>query len=88
MKVFDENGNCLGEFFEDTKEKIEDSFDGSWLGGIVFLLFIAPGWTILGIVLILLFKLIFGIIKLALKTVWWIVRLPFTLVFSREIPEF
>jgi len=88
MKVFDEDGNYLGEFIEDTKEKVEDAFEGSWIWGVIFLLFIAPGWTILGIVVILLFKLISGIIKLAFKMVWWLIRLPFCLVFRREFQEF
>lgn len=31
MKVFDEDGNYLGEFFEYTKNKVEDSFESSWI---------------------------------------------------------
>lgn len=88
MKIFDEDGNYLGDFIEDTKDKIDDAFEGSWLWGIVFLLIIAPGWTILGIIVISIFKLIKFIIKLIFKIIWWIIRLPFTLIFQHEFPEF
>ena len=47
MKLYDEDGNYVGEFLESTKEKVENAFEGSWIWGIVFLLFIAPGWTCL-----------------------------------------
>ncbi|MGN1181543.1 MAG: hypothetical protein ACI4SR_00940 [Faecalibacillus sp.] len=43
MKVFDENGNYLGGFIEDTKDKIDDAFEDSWIWGILFLLLIVPG---------------------------------------------
>ena len=88
MKVFDEDGNYLGEFIDGTKEKVEDAFDSSWIWGIIFLLIIAPGWTILGIILISIFKLIKAIIRLVFKTIWWIFRLPFCLIFRRKFPEF
>lgn len=86
--MYDEDGNYLGEFIEDTKDKIEDAFEGSWIWGIIFLLLIAPGWTILGIVVISIFKMIAFIFKLGVRIIWWVIRLPFCLVFKREIPEF
>ena len=88
MRIFDEDGNYLGDFIGDTKEKVEDAFEGSWLWGIVVLLFIAPGWTIFGIIVILLFKLISFIIMLVIKFVWWLVRLPFCLVLQKRFPDF
>lgn len=88
MKIFDEDGNYIGEFLEDTKDKIDDAFEGSWMWGIIFLLLIAPGWTILGIVVISIVKLIAFIIKLIFRILWWTIRLPFCLIFYREFPEF
>lgn len=41
MKVFDEDENYLGEFFEYTKNKVEDSFESSWIWGIICL-FVSP----------------------------------------------
>ncbi|MCI6266123.1 MAG: hypothetical protein MR598_04690 [Erysipelotrichaceae bacterium] len=88
MKVFDENGNFIGEFIEAEKEKIEESFEGGlWWLGIIFL-FISPFWTILVIGLWLIFKLILKLVKLIFKIVWWIVRLPFCLIFYKELPQF
>lgn len=88
MKLFDENGNHIGEIFEDTKEKVETAFEWSWWWGIIFLLFIAPGWTILGVLLFLIFKIIIGIFKFVFKIVWWGIRLPFSLIFRRVFPRF
>lgn len=88
MRLFDEDGNYVGEFISNTKEKVEEAFEGSWLWGIVFLLFIAPGWTILGLVVIGLFKLIKFVVVLVFRTIWWIIRLPFCLIFHHEFPEF
>lgn len=88
MKVFDENGNYLGEFIEGTKDKIDDAFEDSWIWGILFLLLIVPGWTILGIVLISIFKFISFILKLIFRTLWWTIRLPFYLIFFKEFPDF
>ena len=95
MKIFDENGNYLGEFFEDTKEKVEDAFEGSWLFGIIFLFFIAPWWTLFGLVVwgickILKFVivLLFKLAVLFLRCLWWLIRLPFCLIFLHEKPKF
>lgn len=88
MKLFDENGNYLGEFIEETKEKVEDAFDDSWIWGVVFFLLIAPGWTILGIVLILLFKITCIIIKLVWGLTFWFAKLPFCLFFKHTLPRF
>lgn len=89
MKVFDENGNFLGEFFEAEKEKIDNQFDdGSWILGIILLLFLFPVKTIIVLVSIFFFYIIASIIKFVLKVIWWIIRLPFCLIFYREIPSF
>lgn len=95
MKIFDENGNYLGEFIEDTKEKVEDAFEESWLWGIVFLLIVAPGWTLLGLIVWGLFKilkfvmvLLYKLLILFLRCLWWILRLPFCLVFHHKTPKF
>lgn len=88
MKVFDEDGNYLGEFFEGTKEKVGDAFEVSWVWGIVVLFFIAPWWTLLGLAIYLNIKVISLVIKYAFKIIWWLVRLPFCLIFNKELPEF
>ena len=95
MKLFDEDGNYVGEFFEDTKEKVEDAFEASWIWGIVFLLIIAPGWTLAGLTLfgiIKLFKLLiillYKLLLLFLRCLWWLIRLPFYSIFQHELPEF
>ena len=84
MKVYDEDGNFLGDFISAEKEKIVETFDDGlwWLG--LFFLFVAPFWTILVIILWLIFKLIINLIKLILKVIWWLIRLPFCLIFNRE----
>lgn len=88
MDVYDKDGNFLGEFIEAEKEKITETFDdGLWWLGIIFLI-ISPFWTILVFALWLIFKLIVNIIKFALKIIWWIIRLPFCLIFYRELPSF
>ena len=53
MKLFDEDGNYVGELIKDSIEEVKDnamdSFDdGSWILGLVLLLIVFPGWTILG----------------------------------------
>lgn len=95
MKVFDENGNYLGEFIADTKEKVENAFEVSWFWGLIFLLIIAPGWTLLGLVLWGLFKLIklivvllFKLLIFLLRCLWWMIRLPFYMVFRHKTPIF
>ena len=69
MKVFDEDGNFLGEFIEDSKDKISDSFDESVGNGCVTFLYmilliaiVAVFWWIFKGILILckiLLKIIF-----------------------------
>lgn len=105
-EIFDSEGNLIGHFLESAKSGVEDAFEGSWIWGIIFLLFIAPGWTLLGIVLFLIIKLIriifwlactimkfalialWWLIKFIARCLWWILRLPFYLIFYRDIPEF
>lgn len=88
MKVFDEDGNYLGEFFEYTKNKVEDSFESSWIWVIICLFLLAPWWTLFGILLYFTFKLLSFSIKFTFKVIWWIIRLPFYLIFRKEFPKF
>lgn len=88
MKVFDEDENYLGEFFEYTKNKVEDSFESSWIWGIICLFLLAPWWTLFGILLYFTFKLMSFSIKFTFKVIWWIIRLPFYLIFRKEFPKF
>ena len=94
MKVFNEYGDFLGEFTEAAGDVIENTKDTvcSWFDiGIIFGiigLFISPFWAILAIVAILLLKLFIVVLKFAINCAWWIVRLPFCLLFRRELPEF
>lgn len=95
MKVFDEDGEYLGEFIEASKEKVEDAFEVSWIWGIIVLLIVAPGWTIFGLVIWVIAKLIkliltslFKLLKLLLRCIWWLIRLPIYLIFYHEMPEF
>ena len=95
MKIFDEDGKYLGEFIENTKEKAEDAFAESWIWGIVFLLIIAPGWALIALAFWALLKLIkivgvlvFNFFVLLLRCLWWVIRLPFYLVFRHETPMF
>lgn len=81
-EIFDSEGNLIGHFLESAKKGVEDAFEGSWILGIIFLLFIAPGWTLLGLVLFLIIKIIrialflaITIIKLVLIGLWWLVKL-------------
>lgn len=94
MKIFNENGDFLGEFIEATGEVIQDTqeivcswFDIGIVLGIVGLI-ISPFWTILAIIAILIFKLIAVIIKFSLRCLWWIVKLPFVFLFCRKLPNF
>lgn len=93
MKLFDEDGNYVGEFIKDSIEEVKDnamdSFDeNSWILGLVLLLVVFPGWTILGGVIYLIIKIIWWIFKILINSLWWLIRLPFTLIFKGEFPEF
>lgn len=94
MKLFDENGSFVGEFIEasgevidKTKETVSDAFSSSLALGILGFM-IAPWWTLFAIVVIFVFKLLIAIIKLSLRIAWWLIRLPFTLIFKKEFPSF
>lgn len=93
MKIFNENGDFLGEFTEAAEEVIENTKDMvySWFEagiclGIIGLL-ISPFWAILAIVTILLLKFVVEVIKFVLNCIWWTIRLPFSLIFKHEFPE-
>ena len=93
MKIFDEDGNYLGEFIKESIEEVKDNAtetisDGSWILGLIMLLIIFPGWTILGGIIYIIGKLIWWIFKIVINTAWWLIRLPFTLFIYRELPEF
>ena len=94
MKIFNENGDFLGDFTEAAGTVVENTKDTIclWFEAGIFLgiigLFISPFWAILAIVGILLLKLVVVFLKLIFNCIWWIVRLPFCLLFQRELPEF
>ncbi len=82
FKVYDENDNFLGEyigdFVEDTKENVSDSFDTSLGSGLLamlcvfairfpWLIFVIVGWFIL--------KLIWTVVKFIGRNLWWVLRL-------------
>ena len=81
--LYDENGNLIGNFLEKTTEDISEAFSASWLLGILLLIF-APVWGIVYFLFILLFKFLVFIIKI----LWWIIKLPFCLIFYKNLPKF
>lgn len=101
MKLYDEFGNYVGEFIENTKEQVSDSFDISFGTGCLVILGILAfkfPWLILVIIVWLLFKLLWIILKFVFRTlwwclgltalsIWWILRLPFTLIFQHKFPD-
>lgn len=87
MKIFDEDGNFLGEFIEDSKDKISDSFDDSVGNGCVTFLYMILLIIIVAIIWYIL-KGIFILCKFLLRIIWWLVRVPFCLIFRKEWPEF
>lgn len=94
-EIFDSDGRLIGHFLETAKSGVDSAFEISWIWGVIFLMIIAPGWTILGIVIYLLFKFIrflfcimISILKLILKCIWWVVRLPVHMILWHEFPSF
>ena len=87
MKIFDESGNFLGEFIEDSKDKISDSFDDSVGIGFATLLYMIL-LIILVVVAWFILKGIYMMCKLFLRTMWWFVRIPFFLILKKEWPQF
>lgn len=81
--LYDEDGNLIGNFLEKTTEDISEAFSASWLLGILLLIF-APVWGIVYFLFILLFKFFVFIIKI----LWWIIKLPFCLIFYKNLPKF
>ena len=100
-EIFNGDGELLGHFFEKAKDSINsatrniDSGAGSIFWLIFVFLVIAPGWTLLGLLIWLLVKIVkcivwilLQIIKFLLRCVWWLVRvLPYWIMY-REFPEF
>ena len=100
-EIFDGDGELIGHFLEKAKDSVSSatsdigSGEGSIFGLILVLLIIAPGWALLGIVVWLIVKvikliiwLLLIIIKFILRCIWWLIRMPFTLILYREFPEF
>lgn len=94
-EIFDSEGNLIGHFLESAKSGVDSAFEVSWIWGVIFLLLIAPGWTLLGVILFLLiklvrilFKLLFVLLKTVFRCVWWVIRLPFYLICMDELPRF
>ncbi len=81
--LYDEDGNLIGNFLEKTTEDISEAFSTSWLLGILLLIF-APVWGIVYFLFMLLFKFLVFIIKI----LWWIIKLPFCLIFYKNLPKF
>ena len=81
--LYDEDGNLIGNFLEKTTEDISEAFSASWLLGILLLIF-APVWGIVYFLFILIFKFFVFIIKI----LWWIIKLPFCLIFYKNLPKF
>ncbi len=81
--LYDEDGNLIGNFLEKTTEDISEAFSTSWLLGILLLIF-APVLGIVYFLFILLFKFLVFIIKI----LWWIIKLPFCLIFYKNLPKF
>ena len=81
--LYDEDGNLIGNFLEKTTEDISEAFSTSWLLGILLLIF-APVLGIVYFLFILLFKFLLFIIKI----LWWIIKLPFCLIFYKNLPKF
>ena len=93
LKVYDEDNNFVGEwigdFVEESKESVSESFDVSFGEGCLALLILLAfkfPWLILVIILWLILKLMWFFIKLICRCIWWVVRLPFTLIFKKEFP--
>ena len=87
MELFDKDGNFVGEFIEKQKDDVSDAFSTSWALGILCF-FWKPIPTIIVLLLWLIFKVIFSITKLCLKCAWWLIRLPFCLIFQKKWPKF
>ena len=81
--LYDEDGNLIGNFLEKTTEDISEAFSTSWLLGILLFIFAAV-WGIVYFLFILLFKFLVFIIKI----LWWIIKLPFCLIFYKNLPKF
>ncbi len=83
QNLYDEDGNQIGGFMKKMEDDIGDAFATSWLLGI-FLLFISPFWGILYFLFLLIIKLLSFIFRI----IWWLIRLPFCLIFKKELPRF
>lgn len=90
MKIFDEEGNFLGEFFEnrieEAKESVSDSFQISWILGILCFCW-QPIWTLVILAVFLILKGIWKLFLLCLRIMWWSIRLPFALIIWKECPS-
>lgn len=118
MKIFDEEGNLLGDFIESQKDDISDT---GCLAAIPLILLKVIPLTLLFLIFWLIYKAVKFILKwlclgglwllkklgegclwllpklgvgclwLAkqlLRCIWWLLRLPFTLIFRKKTPKF
>ena len=85
MEIFDGAGNFLGEFIEDQKDDVVDS-DGIEI--FLKLIFKAIPLIILASILWVIIKIGSFFIKWACKILWWLLRLPFCLIFNKKWPKF
>lgn len=78
--IFDEFGN---KKFSVRESIIDGSGEINWGGifGLMFKLFSIY-------VLYLILKLLWKLTKLIFRSLWWLIRLPFTMIFYKETPEF
>ena len=83
MKIFDENGNFLGEFIENSVDKMSDSFHDSVGAGCLSL---SEFLFLIGFVAATYVIYIFC--RALLKAAWWIFRLPFYMIVKKDLPEF
>lgn len=94
MKLYDENHNYVGEFITDKVEQAGEYLNdskGSCFGFIITLLLILAfyfPWVLILVVLMLLGKFIWFLIKLIFRVLWWLIRAPFTLIFRKRFPKF
>lgn len=87
MKVFDENGNFLGEFIEESKDRISTSFDESNGNGCITFLYMIPIIIIVTIIWFIFIGIIF-LGKCILRILWWIIRVHFALELKRNGQSF
>lgn len=76
-------------------DQITSAFShGSIIAGLIFFIFdllmfpVACGIWLFILIGVFLFLLACAIVIFFFKGIWWLIRLPFCLLFKRELPEF